>query len=187
MIKVKHVRTADCVVAGFRWHRTSRDAVFAAAGPLRRPRCLHHVGVTRPSTSRAKKTDAGTEPLRERALEGIPGPAGSAAGQAMRSACPAPKPVERRQGPFVGAAAHRARVRSEVRPPAGRPLPPRHSVPAMATRRRLLRVATISWRSPPLTSWRRCFDPILLNTRRARRARRARRLILISFLIATRD
>src|SRR5207249_3649862 len=27
MIKVKHARTADCVVAGFRWHKTGTDAV----------------------------------------------------------------------------------------------------------------------------------------------------------------
>src|SRR5438094_5237050 len=27
MIKVKHARTADCVVAGFRWHKTGKDAV----------------------------------------------------------------------------------------------------------------------------------------------------------------
>src|SRR5687767_4746292 len=27
MLKVKHVRTADCVVAGFRWHKSGRDAV----------------------------------------------------------------------------------------------------------------------------------------------------------------
>src|SRR5213595_4107191 len=26
MIKVKHARTADCVVAGFRWHKTGKDA-----------------------------------------------------------------------------------------------------------------------------------------------------------------
>ena len=27
MIKVKHARTADCVVAGFRWHKSGKDAV----------------------------------------------------------------------------------------------------------------------------------------------------------------
>src|SRR6266704_2201969 len=27
MLKIKHVRTADCVVAGFRWHKTGKDAV----------------------------------------------------------------------------------------------------------------------------------------------------------------
>jgi ATP-dependent DNA ligase len=48
MIKVKHARTADCVVAGFRWHKGGRDervgslllGLYDAAGRL------HHVGVT---------------------------------------------------------------------------------------------------------------------------------------------
>ena len=26
MIKVKHERTADCVVAGFRWHKTGKES-----------------------------------------------------------------------------------------------------------------------------------------------------------------
>ena len=25
MIKIKHVRTADCVVAGFRWHKAGKN------------------------------------------------------------------------------------------------------------------------------------------------------------------
>ena len=32
MIKVKHARTADCVVAGFRWHKSGRDP--SAVGKL---------------------------------------------------------------------------------------------------------------------------------------------------------
>ena len=40
MIKVKHARTADCVVAGFRWHKNGpgHDGRLAAARPLRRRR-----------------------------------------------------------------------------------------------------------------------------------------------------
>ena len=39
MIKVKHVRTADCVVAGFRWHKSGPGRRrLAAARPVRRPR-----------------------------------------------------------------------------------------------------------------------------------------------------
>src|SRR6185503_6477999 len=45
-----------------------------------------------------------------------------------------PEPVEPGQGPVLGAATHRARVRGEVRPPAGGPLPPRHHLPALAPR-----------------------------------------------------
>src|SRR6185503_15042897 len=45
-----------------------------------------------------------------------------------------PEPVERRQGSVVGAVAHRAGVRGEVRPHAGSALPARCGVPAVATR-----------------------------------------------------
>lgn len=46
MIKVKHVRTADCVVAGFRWHKSGRDAVGSLLlGLYDDAGALHHVGV----------------------------------------------------------------------------------------------------------------------------------------------
>ena len=46
MIKVKHVRTADCVVAGFRWHKSGRDAVGSLLlGLYDEAGALHHVGV----------------------------------------------------------------------------------------------------------------------------------------------
>jgi ATP-dependent DNA ligase len=46
MIKVKHARTADCVVAGFRWHKSGRDAVGSLLLGLYDDRgTLHHVGV----------------------------------------------------------------------------------------------------------------------------------------------
>ncbi len=36
MLKVKHERDCDCVVAGFRWHKTGEgNCRFAAAGALR--------------------------------------------------------------------------------------------------------------------------------------------------------
>src|SRR4029077_5393625 len=47
MIKVKHARTADCVVAGFRWHKSGRDAVGSLLLGLYDDRgVLQHVGVT---------------------------------------------------------------------------------------------------------------------------------------------
>ena len=47
MIKVKHVRTADCVVAGFRWHKSGKDAVGSLLLGLYDDReVLQHVGVT---------------------------------------------------------------------------------------------------------------------------------------------
>src|SRR5690606_12887265 len=47
MLKIKHARTADCVVAGFRWYRDTRDAVGSLLlGLYDENDVLHHVGVT---------------------------------------------------------------------------------------------------------------------------------------------
>jgi ATP-dependent DNA ligase len=47
MIKVKHARTADCVVAGFRWHKSGKDAVGSLLlGLYDGEGVLQHVGVT---------------------------------------------------------------------------------------------------------------------------------------------
>jgi ATP-dependent DNA ligase len=47
MVKVKHARTADCVVAGFRWHKSGKDAVGSLLLGLYDDRGkLQHVGVT---------------------------------------------------------------------------------------------------------------------------------------------
>ena len=47
MFKIKHVRTADCVVAGFRWHKSGKDAVGSLLlGLYDDEGALQHVGVT---------------------------------------------------------------------------------------------------------------------------------------------
>jgi ATP-dependent DNA ligase len=47
MLKIKHVRTADCVVAGFRWHKSGHDAVGSLLLGLYDDRgVLQHAGVT---------------------------------------------------------------------------------------------------------------------------------------------
>jgi ATP-dependent DNA ligase len=51
MLKIKHVRTADCVVAGFRWHKSTEEGGPEAIGSLLLglyddAGVLHHVGVT---------------------------------------------------------------------------------------------------------------------------------------------
>jgi ATP-dependent DNA ligase len=74
MIKVKHARTADCVVAGFRWYRTGKDAVGSLLLGLYDDRgVLHHVGVTSSFTMTARKQLVKElAPLRKNALEGHP-------------------------------------------------------------------------------------------------------------------
>jgi ATP-dependent DNA ligase len=74
MFKIKHARTADCVVAGFRWHKSGNDRIgslllglYDAAGRL------HHVGVTSSFTMAARKDLAlELEPLRQEALKEHP-------------------------------------------------------------------------------------------------------------------
>jgi ATP-dependent DNA ligase len=71
MVKVKHVRTADCVVAGFRWHKNGRGRLVGSLllGLYDGHGSLHHVGVTSAFTMamRARLAEE-LAPLRERAL-----------------------------------------------------------------------------------------------------------------------
>jgi ATP-dependent DNA ligase len=74
MLKIKHVRTADCAVAGFRWYKTGRDAVGSLLlGLYDRKGRLQHVGVTSAFTLAVRKQLVRElEPLRKNALEGHP-------------------------------------------------------------------------------------------------------------------
>jgi ATP-dependent DNA ligase len=74
MIKVKHARTAECVVAGFRWHKTGKDAVGSLLLGLYDDRgILQHVGVTSSFTMVMRRQLAvELAPLRENALENHP-------------------------------------------------------------------------------------------------------------------
>jgi len=56
MFKIKHVRTADCAVAGFRWHKSGKDAVGSLLlGLYDDGRTLQHVGVTSAFTMAMRK------------------------------------------------------------------------------------------------------------------------------------
>jgi len=70
MLKIKHVRTADCVVAGFRWHKTGQGAVGSLLLGLYDTRgVLQHVGVTSSFTMAERRNMAKElEPLRKNAL-----------------------------------------------------------------------------------------------------------------------
>jgi ATP-dependent DNA ligase len=75
MIKIKHARTADCVVAGFRWHKEGRNERVGSLllGLYDDGGRLHHVGVTSSFTmARRKELVKELEPLRERALDAHP-------------------------------------------------------------------------------------------------------------------
>ena len=75
MIKVKHARTADCVVAGFRWHKEGKGTLVGSLllGLYDDTGTLHHVGVTSSFTmARRRELALELEPLRKRALEAHP-------------------------------------------------------------------------------------------------------------------
>ena len=66
MVKVKHERTADCVVAGFRWHKSGPVVGSLLLGLYDAGGVLHHVGVTASfSMARRKELVAELEPYRE--------------------------------------------------------------------------------------------------------------------------
>jgi len=74
MVKVKHARTAECVVAGFRWYKTGQDAVGSLLlGLYDDAGVLQHVGVTSSFTMATRKALVKElAPLRKNALENHP-------------------------------------------------------------------------------------------------------------------
>jgi ATP-dependent DNA ligase len=74
MFKIKHARTADCVVAGFRWHKSGHDAIGSLLLGLSDTRgVLQHVGVTSSFTmAMRRQLVAELAPLRDRALDEHP-------------------------------------------------------------------------------------------------------------------
>jgi ATP-dependent DNA ligase len=75
MLKIKHQRTADCVVAGFRWHKNGPGTHIGSLllGLFDDEGTLHHVGITSSFTwdKRAALVPE-LEPLRANALDGHP-------------------------------------------------------------------------------------------------------------------
>src|SRR6185436_18396573 len=56
MLKIKHARTAECVVAGYRWHKTGKEAVGSLLlGLYDDAGKLQHVGVTASFTMAMRK------------------------------------------------------------------------------------------------------------------------------------
>jgi len=75
MVKVKHARTADCVVAGFRWHKDGEGERVGSLllGLHDAQGRLHHVGVTSSFTMAMRRQLAlELEPLRRDALAAHP-------------------------------------------------------------------------------------------------------------------
>ena len=75
MLKIKHQRTADCVVAGFRWHKNGPGTHIGSLllGLFDDAGTLNHVGITSSFTwDRRAALVKELAPLREHALDGHP-------------------------------------------------------------------------------------------------------------------
>ncbi len=55
MVKIKHERTADCVVAGFRWHKSGGVVGSLLLGLYDEHGVLHHVGVSASFTAKRRE------------------------------------------------------------------------------------------------------------------------------------
>ncbi len=72
-LKVKHLRTADCVVAGFRVHKDGKGVGSLLLGLYDDDGRLHHVGVASSFAAKARaELAADLEPLRAHALDDHP-------------------------------------------------------------------------------------------------------------------
>ncbi|MEO7640007.1 MAG: ATP-dependent DNA ligase [Ramlibacter sp.] len=75
MLKIKHARTADCVVAGFRWYKEFTEGVVGSLllGLVDEAGVLQHVGITSSFTMEMRRQLAvELEPLRKNALKDHP-------------------------------------------------------------------------------------------------------------------
>jgi ATP-dependent DNA ligase len=75
MLKVKHERDCDCVVAGFRWHKNAKDSAVGSLllGLFDDSGALQHVGVCASFTDKVRRDLVGfLEPYRNNALANHP-------------------------------------------------------------------------------------------------------------------
>ena len=138
MLKIKHERTADVVVAGYRLHKTStpeKPLLGSLLLGLYADGKLQHVGVSASFTA-ARRAEL-LEELRPLEVDIVDHPWGEWAGVGDRQPGPRarhPEPLERRQGPLVHPAATRARPRGQVRRDGGQQVPAHRPLQAVAHR-----------------------------------------------------
>ena len=118
MLKVKRLRTADCVVGGFRYATGKHEVGSLLLGLYDEAGLLHHVGFTSNMPDRAALT------TRLEKLVEPPGFTGDAPGGPSRWSTERSAEWQ----PLQARAGRRGPLRSCHRPP----LPPRHLLPALA-------------------------------------------------------
>ena len=136
MFKIKHARTADCVVAGFRWHKTGKNTLVGSLllglydDKRQAAACRRHLVV---HDGEAQATGSGARASAQ-PRAGEPPVARLGGGGRDEPHARRPEPLERGKRSVVGAVADRARLRGQVRPHAGGSFPSRRGLSAMAAR-----------------------------------------------------
>ena len=143
LVKVKHQRTADCALAGYRIHKDGQGVGSMLLGLFDDDGVMHHVGVAAAFTvSRRRELLAELAPLTENAIEGHPW--AEWAEFATLNQPTGESETQRRPGAtsrwnagkdlsWVPLRVERGR-RGDVRAVGERPLPPRRHVRALAPR-----------------------------------------------------
>ena len=136
LVKVKHERTAECAVAGYRIHKDGNGVGSLLLGLYDDEGHLQHVGVAASFSVKFRaELLAELEPLTHDAVDDHPWRRlGRVAAHRRGPQAGGDEPLERRQGPLVGADPRRARRRGDVRPAREAALPPRRVVRPLAPR-----------------------------------------------------
>ena len=139
MLKVKHERECDCVVAGFRWYKDAENEAVGSLllGLYDKAGMLQHVGVCASFTAEKRRELLGLfsalshERTGQSPVEGVGGP--SDGGRSNGRPCAGgTEPLEPRQGSFLGAAESGPGGGSGVRAHAGFAFPPHGTFPQVA-------------------------------------------------------
>lgn len=141
MFKIKHERTADAVVAGYRLHKSGPVVGSLLLGLYDGSGALQHVGVCAAfSMKRREELIEELEPLRMDPLTATPGRHGRRRPPMRAPGCPARRAAGRARRTFRGWRCGRAGGRGGVRPHGGRPVPAHRPVPPLAPRPRARRL-----------------------------------------------
>ena len=152
MVKVKHQRTADCVVAGYRTHKDGKGVgslllgLYDDEGEPAPRRCREQL---RRAAARRARRRGRAVPGRQRSRDHPWREWGGAEATRRRRRMPgAASRWNAEQGPVLGGAAHRARRRGRLRAPPARPVPPHRPLRALAPRPRSRLVHVRAARDP---------------------------------------
>ena len=133
MKKVKHERTADCVVAGYRVHKSGEDRIGSLLlGLYSDDGKLASVGVVGALPMDTRNRAVQRAAAAGHHLRPAPVELGAARGRRAYPAGGHGQPVERGQGPVVHPAAAGARARGPLRPHGGAALPAHRPVRPLA-------------------------------------------------------